>query len=258
MPAPVAHHRVEEHMGTVVSLTVHGVDDATVERFSARIRALEPLLSRFRSGSDVARLERGELRIDDADPIVREVLQRCEDLRRLTDGDFDHEPRARSGDDRAPVLDVNALAKGWIVEEAAMVLRVAGATQLCVNAGGDVVVAGAERGEPWRVGIQHPEVRGAMLAVIELTDGAVATSGTYERGAHLRGRAPEGLVSVTVVGPYLATADALSTAVFAGGAPRPPWWDRVAADHALLTVTADGELRWEPAHHGNLAELRFD
>ena len=82
------------------------------------------------------------------------------------------------------------------------------------------------RGEPepgriWQVGIAHPLVRDARCAVLSLGDGAVATSGTAERGAHVldphTGRAALDLASVTVLGPDLATADAFATGALARG-----------------------------------------
>jgi len=57
--------------------------------------------------------------------------------------------------------------------------------------------------------------------VVEAIDLAIATSGAYARGDHVRnphtGRPPAGVLSVTIVGPELATADAYATAAFAMG-----------------------------------------
>jgi hypothetical protein len=67
----------------------------------------------------------------------------------------------------------------------------------------------------------------ALAAVVAGNDIAVATSGEYERGRHIldprTGEPPSGLLSVTVVGPDLATADAYATAIFAMGAAGPEW-----------------------------------
>lgn len=109
-------------------------------------------------------------------------------------------------------LDPNALAKGWIVQRSALVLRLAGITSFSVNAGGDVLIGDAppER-NGWRVGVRHPERADAVVAVLDLARTAIATSGTYERGDHIRapgpvgsGGAPPLLISVSVVGPDLA------------------------------------------------------
>ena len=66
-----------------------------------------------------------------------------------------------------------------------------------------------------------------MAAVVEATDLAVATSGAYARGDHVidphTGLPPSGLLSVTITGPELATADAYATAAFAMGERGPAW-----------------------------------
>jgi thiamine biosynthesis lipoprotein len=236
--------RVEHHMSTAVTLGATGVDDATADEFFGRVAALEARLSRFRPDSEISRIAAGSLDAGDADPAVRAVLRRCEALRRLTGGDFEYEPRRRSGRPEDPVLDVNALAKGWIIQDAALALRLSGG-EFFVNAGGDVL-AGRRRtsGRPWRVGVQHPTDRSAVLGVFEVREGAVATSGSYERGRHIRSDRPSPLVSVTVVGPDLGEADALSTAVFASGESPPAWWDDVDPAYGVLTLDDRDRLRW--------------
>ena len=103
-----------------------------------------------------------------------------------------------------------------------------GRSSWCVNAGGDICLSGAPHGcDCWRVGIQHPVERLAVAAVLGLRAGAVATSGTYERGKHIldphTGLAPEGVLSVTIVGHDLAVADAYATAAFAMGRAGAEW-----------------------------------
>jgi len=79
----------------------------------------------------------------------------------------------------------------------------------------------------WRIGIKHPIEHHQIAKVVVGTDLAVATSGTYERGSHIRdpfsGLPPEGVLSVTITGPDLATADAYATAAFAMGREGPAW-----------------------------------
>ena len=83
--------------------------------------------------------------------------------------------------------------------------------------------------------------------MLEVSDRAVATSGTYERGAHIAdprtGLAPSGLRSVTVVGPGLAFTDAYATAVYVMGLDGLRWLaDR--PDYAALAITDDGRTVW--------------
>ena len=174
-------------------------------------------------------------------------MVRCDVLRSETGGAFDHRPVV----DGRRVLDPNALAKGWIIEQAALHLQVAGVRSYFVNAGGDVIVGAPPPGrESWRVGLTHPNDPALCSRSLDLVHAAVATSGRYERGDHIRsvpaGNGPDDeLTGVTVVGPELATADALATAVLAGGEPRPTWWPRRAAlrDHHRLGLRTDAPDR---------------
>ena len=119
-------------------------------------------------------------------------------------------------------LDPSGYVKGWAVEEAAWRLDDAGARDYLINAGGDVVARGeATPGHRWRVGIRHPDEPDKVAAVLAVRDGAVATSGTYERGDHIvdprTGQPARGLRSLTVVGPRLGFVDAYATAAFVMG-----------------------------------------
>lgn len=123
------------------------------------------------------------------------------------------------GDSRG--VDPTGLVKGWAVQRAAGLLRQAGMVAAMVNGGGDVAVFGRPApGQCWRVGVRHPWRRDALAGILEVT-GAVATSATYERGAHLvdpaTGRPASRAASATVTGPSLALADAFATAVAVGG-----------------------------------------
>ena len=233
-------HRVEEVMGIPVGIDVRdgGIDPAALDRAFAWLRWVDATFSTYRADSAVSRLNAGTLALDDAAPEVRAVLARCAARRMRTRGCFD--VRARGA------LDPSAFVKGWAVEGAASMLVAAGARNLCVHAGGDVVVRGERApGLPWRVGIQHPYLRDRTAAVLRARDLAVATSGAYERGAHIvdprTGAPPQGVLSVTVLGPDLGTADAYATAAFAMGVEGPAWTAGLD-DYEALTILADGRV----------------
>ena len=107
----------------------------------------------------------------------------------------------------------------------------------------------ARPARPWRVGIRHPADPASIVAVIDARDLAVATSGNYERGAHLvdprRGRTPASWWSVTVVGPSLTYADAYATAVFAMGPSGLTWVDRHPG-YGAYAIAHDGIATWTP------------
>src|SRR4051812_30834598 len=85
------HLHVEHVMGTVVSIDVRGTPppDALIDGVVARLHAVDATFSTYRGDSAVRRLDRGELRLEDAGDDVRWVVERCEDLRRETGGFFD-------------------------------------------------------------------------------------------------------------------------------------------------------------------------
>jgi len=106
------------------------------------------------------------------------------------------------------------------------------------------VYASGERpaGGGWRVGIRHPVLRERVAHVVSARDLAVATSGTYEKGAHIRdphtGRVATELVSVTVLGPDIVAADAYATAAFAMGRAGLAFMEDVAGYEAFA-IDAD-------------------
>ncbi len=205
-------------MGFPVSLRV---DDEDVpaeagDAVFAWLREVDERFSPFKAGSEVSRLDRGELSPDGLSADLTEVLHLCEEYRIATGGAFDVRLPGRG-------LDPCAVVKGWSVQRAAELLTAAGARRFCLNAGGDVVVSGG----PWRVGVRHPEHADKLCTVLALTDGAVATSACYERGDHIidgrTGRPATGLLGVTVVAPTLTEADSVATAAFAMGPEGIDW-----------------------------------
>src|SRR4051812_43534087 len=224
---------VRHIMGMPIAIDVRDPDAVDLEPAFAWLREMDATFSTYREDSEISRLGRGELTIADCRPEVDDVLTRCVALERETRGYFSVRPAGR--------LDPSGLVKGWAVDGAARRVR---AERFCINAGGDVLA----RGGPWRVGIRHPIEHERLAAVVEVNDLAVATSGTYERGRHIldphTGWPPTGLLSVTIVGPAMATADAYATAAFAMGADGPDWtatlqgYDAmcITDDHRVLTT----------------------
>jgi thiamine biosynthesis lipoprotein len=211
-------HRVEHVMGFPVSLRVDddGIPPSAADAVFAWLHEVDARFSPFKADSEVCRLDRGELSDRDISADLREVLDLCEEYRAATGGAFDVRLPGRG-------LDPCAVVKGWSVQRAADLLRAAGARRFCLNAGGDVVTAGG----PWRVGVRHPEHADKLCTVLQLTEGAVATSARYERGDHIldgrTGRPATGLLSLTVVASSLTIADTTATAAFAMGAAGVEW-----------------------------------
>ena len=82
--------------------------------------------------------------------------------------------------------------------------------------------------KPWSIGVVNPDNRAEIVKVFDITDGSIATSGTYERGAHihdpLNGLIAIGAKSATVVGAEGWLCDAMATAVMVGGQDSAKWF----------------------------------
>lgn len=159
-------------------------------------------------------------------------------------------------------LNFNAVAKGYSVDRVAEWLVDHGYTDCLVEIGGEVAARGTKSGKPWKVGIQIPtktaDGNKESFQSIELPDGrAVATSGNYRnyfeengvRYTHIldpRTGQPErtNLLSVTVIAPDCATADAYATAFMVLGYERSA---QIVKQHPELEawfIIADGDGKW--------------
>jgi FAD:protein FMN transferase len=237
---------VEHIMGMPVTVDVRDeeLDESVLEQMFDSLRLADATFSTYKEDSEISRMNRGELAVAAAHPDVREVLDRCEALRIETDGYFDL--RAAT----AEAIDPSGLVKGWAVDRAASILDEAGIKNYAVNVAGDMRLRGRAVPDPcWSVGIQHPLESDSIAAVVEANDLAVATSGAYARGDHVidphTRRPPVGVLSVTITGPELATADAYATAAFAMGEAGIHWSARLHGYEAM-TILADERVLSTP------------
>lgn len=217
--AAVTH--VEHVMGTAVSFRILPADGVPLERVGHLLREacdhlhhVDAVFSTWDPRSPMSEFRRGTRSLEECPEAMAEVLALCETAKSRSMGWFD--PWAMPGG-----VDPTGLVKGWAVERVVAAMHVPDVDAVLVNAGGDVAGFGSPTpGSRWRIGIRHPWRADALACVVEL-DGAVATSGLYERGAHLvdprTGTPRARAASATVCGPSLAIADALATALAVGG-----------------------------------------
>jgi len=233
---PAVHVTEVRHiMGMPVGIDLPDGRGVDVEAAFDWLRDVDATFSTYRDDSDISRLDRGELTLAGCRPEVDEVLTRCMALRHATRGYFSVRPAGR--------LDPSGFVKGWAVAGAAERLAAAGAESFCINAGGDLVARGRPAPERlWRIGIRHPVDLDGLAAVVAVEDLAVATSAHYEQGAHIvdphTGEPPTGLLSVTVIGPDPAIADAYATTAFAMGAGGPEWATTLG-DYDAMCITSE-------------------
>jgi thiamine biosynthesis lipoprotein len=175
-------------------------------------------------------LRRGKTVIAECPADVRQVWELCEQAKYLSDGAFD--PWAVVGG-----FDPSGLVKGWAADICADMLVAAGAQHVQVNAAGDLSLRGGwfdstdATVKPWKIGVVNPDKRQEVLKIFEITDGAIATSGTYERGAHITdpytGMIAIGAKSATIVGAAGWLCDALATAVMVAGTDAARWFTQI-------------------------------
>jgi thiamine biosynthesis lipoprotein len=136
-------------------------------------------------------------------------------------------------------LDLGGIAKGYGIDKAIEVIQKTGALGAMVDIGGDVRCLGipAKGKDHWLVGLQDPNLSANktgldIVLTLNITDGAVATSGDYQQFVIIDGReyshiidrqagtSIEGLSSVTIIADNATDADALATAVSVMGAEK--------------------------------------
>ena len=232
---------VEQVMGMPVSIHLRGPGarlagtESRVHAAYDELRAVDVLFSPFRPESDVSRIDRGELTVGAAHPLVGEVAALCDTARALTAGAFD---AWRPDADGRLRFDPTGLVKGWAIQRVADHLAAGLDCDVSVTAGGDIAVRPGRVAGPWRIGIEDPRDPSSVLAVVPLVAGGIATSGTTHRGRHLvdarTGSPVDEVLSVTVVGSSLLWADALATAAFVLGRDGLDLVETVAGYEALM------------------------
>jgi FAD:protein FMN transferase len=245
--AGVLHH-VEHVMGMAVSFDIREPAPVVgaLDEVLRWLHHVDATFSTYRDDSEITRFGRRELSIEELSPDVEEILLRCIELTDLTGGAFDaFAVPAPNG----TMLDPSGLVKGWSIERAAAMLEGAGSTNFCINAGGDVALRGKKSpSEAWRVGVRHPDFDDQLALVLAVRGPlGIATSATYERGAHIIdprvGEPTTELASATVVGPDLGVADAYATAAFVMGLDSIDWIETQPEYHAYL-ITHEGTTCW--------------
>ncbi|HAO92705.1 MAG: hypothetical protein A2X93_00935 [Deltaproteobacteria bacterium GWC2_56_8] len=242
--------------------------DRAAETAFTEIQRLEGLLSAYKTDSDVARISKNAGESVRVSPDTIEVLKTAVLVAELSGGAFDptvgvlgkawgysgekgvvplreeigkllplvdyREIEVEEAASKARLkrkgmyLNLGGVAKGYIVNKAVEALKREGVERGIIHAGGDMVVFQKGEKEPFSIGIQHPREK-RLLGKVRVYNGAVATSGDYERFFEINGKRyhhilnpktglpAEGTRSATIIAKDPTLADALSTAVFVMG-----------------------------------------
>jgi len=157
-------------------------------------------------------------------------------------------------------IDLGGIAKGWIAERAALLLS-ACSSACAVDAGGDIFLCGIPQGKTaWRVGLEDPQDPNQNLAILKVPPGAVATSTITRRRWQQSGRARHHLIdprtrlpaetdwlSVTVIAPHAAEAEAFAKSLLIGGSRESEQTARLAGPVHFIAVDKYNKL-WGSKH----------
>ena len=229
------------------------LDATEIDRVIAGVEAffydIDEELSTFKENSSVTRIRKNKLQIDDAPDMVKEVWRGCLKARELTNGAFD--PWSVEGG-----FDPSGFVKGWAAEKAADMLLSAGCNEVQVNAAGDIALRGVK---PWKIGVVNPDNRSEIVQIFEITNGNIATSGNYEKGAHIKdphtGVIAIGAKSGTVIGPDGGICDALATALMVDGQDAAQWiGNPELSEYTFWAINRHEDSAWSHGPNLGLAE----
>lgn len=202
---------------------------------------------------------------------LHHLLQRSLELGRLTSGYFDITFRStyHHASYRDVLLDsdgmrarlrhsgieigLSGIAKGYIIDQMAERLRQLGHTNFMINAGGDLWAESPDGASPWQVGLlNQPDQADSLLCQLNLQNAAIATSGNYERGAHLvnphtKKAVRTAMKAVSFLAPDAETADALATAAYVVGDQIVDLFEKIRRalpEVALIMTRHDGSLQF--------------
>jgi thiamine biosynthesis lipoprotein len=205
--------RVQQIMGLPISIDIPKCEDETVfEAAFNRLRRIDERFSPYKPESEVSRFAGGKIAEEDLSAELKDIIKACKEAEAKTDGYFSAWA--------AGSFDPSGYVKGWAIAETGKSIEQHGYKTYCIGAGGDIL-ARSDNDKIWNIGIQDPQDTTRILNLLSIPDGAVATSGSYARGAHITDpktkRPADELLSVTITGPDIIWADILATAVFAMG-----------------------------------------
>ena len=281
-------------MDTYMTVTAYGENAETAaEKVSRKIAELDSLWSATNESSEIFRIDHGSGDALEISAETADILQKALEISEFTGGALDctiypvltewgfttgeyHIPDdekiaellLRTGYEKISLsgniltvpegmqIDLGAMGKGQASEIAAKILRENGVEHALIDLGGNIRTVGTKPdGSNWRLGLRDPFGDG-NIGIIEISEGAVVTSGGYERYfvgddgkkySHIidpdSGRPAEsGLASVTIVGNDAALCDGLSTAMFVLGAEKAEDLWRQRNDIEMILITDDKDI----------------
>ena len=205
--------RVANIMGIPISIDIPNCQNPELfEMAFTRLHAIDDKFSTYKPGSALNSYRRGQAGLDKE---MQRIKKACDAYEGLTNGYFSAYYNG--------TFDPTGYVKGWSIQEVGDLLKARGITTFLINAAGDIMAASSGK-KTWNISLQDPFSRSKTLGAVTLTNGTIATSGTYERGQHIidphTKKTAATLVSASVYGKEIITADVLATACIAMGSDK--------------------------------------
>lgn len=282
-------------LDTVCTISLYdGKDEIALDGAIHELRWYEDKWSRTKAGSDVSKLNAANGEETTVHSATYELLKAAQEYSVLTNGAFDittapltdlwktaqqngtppDEAALKAACETAgstaltfgdigvvtlasgSAIDLGGIAKGAIADRLVTLIKAGGCTSALVDLGGNIVALGSKpNGEPFHIGIADPQNEEKLIATVAVSDCAVVTSGSYQRGYEIAGKwyshildpktglpVENDLVSVTIIAPLAAEADVLSTACFVMGYEKASAFLEAFDDIEAVFVKTDGSV----------------
>jgi len=225
-------------MGMPISVDIPKATTTDVfQEVFAFFRQVDARFSPYIDSSEVSLFSNSNGKQSKISSDLADIIEQCAHYEHLTDGYFS---AYYSGS-----FDPSGYVKAWAINIVSSIITRNGYDTFLINIAGDMIARGNTK--VWNVGIQDPLDIQAMLGTVQLTNQAIATSGTYERGSHIYNPHTKvnttDLLSVTVYGDDIIKADVFATTLMAMSYEKAYSFMQKQPDYAALIVKQNGEAQ---------------
>jgi len=201
-------------MLVIIDIVDSNVDEKIFEEVFNYLNSIDKRFSPYKTNSELTLYNNKKINKKNLSDDFKQIIYLSEDIKKKTAGFFDILYKGK--------LDPSGLVKGWAIYNAKLLISEQGYKNFYIEIAGDIEVVGLNHdNKKWIIGIRNPFNKKENVKIVYLSNRAIATSGTYERGNHiynpLTNKLATDIESITVIGPNIYEADCFATACFAMG-----------------------------------------
>lgn len=224
-------------MGMPTSIEIVGNSLESIQKSYYRLEKINQKYSPYIPSSDLSKLWSNEKPMSSQSKEFINIHKECLMYEKITNGYFSAFFENR--------YNPTGYIKGWAIHEIEKIIKKDGHTNYCINFSGDMKFSSTGE-KVWRVAIQSPFVKNKNIALLAMRNGAIATSGNYERGNHIinpkKPKLKSDLASVTVLGIDIIAVDVMATAIFAMGLKEAQRYLKLNSNYEALLIDENGNI----------------